>query len=298
MSFDALKAQLKQISEKLYYTMDRILPIPAGTREERLFEAMRYVTLSHGKRLRPFLLVSSANLFGVGQDSSLLTAAAVEFIHTYSLVHDDLPAMDDDDLRRGQLSCHKKYDEATAILVGDALLTYAFEVLADASVHQDAGVRVELIQAIAQASGFSGMAGGQMLDLLAEHVPLELSEIVRMQRMKTGELFATSCEAGAILGKALRPQRNALRAYAHSIGIAFQIIDDLLDAEGTRAETGKAVGKDQERGKATLISCIGVDQARAHAELLTEQAINHLSCFDSRADCLRDLAKYVITRYN
>ncbi len=297
MSFDALEAQLQQVGQQVYYTMDRILPVPSGTKEERLFEAMRYMTFSHGKRLRPFLVVSSANLFGVSQESSLLTAAAIEFIHTYSLVHDDLPTMDDDDMRRGQPSCHKKYDEATAILVGDALLTYAFEVLADVSVHQDAAVRVDLIQAVAQATGFSGMAGGQMLDLLAEHVQLEFSEIVRLQRMKTGELFAISCEAGAILGKAPRPLRHSLRAYAHSIGIAFQIIDDLLDAEGTREDTGKAVGKDQGRGKATLISCIGIEQARAHAKLLVEQAINHLSCFDSRADCLRDLAKYVVTRY-
>lgn len=298
MFFQTLTAALDEISEKVNYTMDSLLPISAGTREGKLLEAMRYVTLSRGKRLRPFLLVSSANLFGVGQESSLRAAAAIEFIHTYSLVHDDLPAMDNDDLRRGQASCHVKYDEATAILTGDALLTFAFEVLANDSVHQDAAVRVELIQAVAQAAGAGGMVGGQMLDIIAEHNKLELGEIVRLQRMKTGELFAISCEAGAILGKAQRLQRQALRAYAYSIGVAFQIIDDLLDVEGSRQETGKAVGKDQGRGKATLISAVGIEQARFHAELLTEQAINHLAVFDNRADCLRELAKYIITRYN
>jgi farnesyl diphosphate synthase len=295
--FTALEKQLQEVGELLYQKMDDFLPVPEGTMEQKLMEAMRYSALSHGKKLRPFLTVMTSQLFGVSLESSLQTAAAIEFIHVYSLIHDDLPAMDDDDFRRGQPSCHKKYGEALAILAGDALLTYAFQALADEGTHRDASVRIELIEAVAKASGYAGMVGGQTIDILAENQDLEFSEIVRLQRMKTGALFAISCEAGAILGKAPRNLRNALKAYAHNLGLAFQITDDLLDAEGTREATGKTVRKDQQAGKKTFVSVMGVDQARAHAKMLAEQAVEHLSAFRDQAQTLKVLAQYVISRH-
>jgi len=261
-----------------------------------ILEAMRYSALSGGKRLRPFLVVCSANLFGVSEKSAIEAACAIEFIHTYSLIHDDLPAMDNDDLRRGKPSCHKAFGEAAAILAGDGLLTYAFQVLSSPNLHPDPAVRCELINALAQASGSWGMVGGQMMDIEAEKQNLSVDEIIRLQRLKTGELFAVSCEAGAILGKAPSMMRKLLRAYAHDMGLAFQITDDLLDAEGTRAETGKAVGKDKDAGKATLVTGMGIERARDHAQLLIDQAISHLDVFDKKADNLRELAKFVISR--
>lgn len=264
--------------------------------EQTVIKAMRYSALSGGKRLRPFLTVASAHLFGVSREASLLTAAAIEFIHTYSLIHDDLPAMDDDSLRRGKPSCHVVFGEAAAILAGDALLTFAFQVLADDRVHADPSVRCELIRTLSVASGFRGMVGGQMMDLEAENKKLSIDEIIRLQRLKTGELFAMSCEAGAILGKAPRPMRNALRGYAHDIGLAFQITDDLLDAEGTRTEVGKNVNKDKQAGKATLVSVLGIDRAREQARILANQAKGHLEVFDKKADDLRALAEFVIER--
>ncbi len=266
--------------------------------EAKVIEAMRYSALAGGKRLRPFLTVESAKLFGVNPDAAILTAAAIEFVHTYSLVHDDLPAMDNDDFRRGKPSCHKQFGEAAAILAGDALLTYAFEVLANPRVHADANVRCELIRALARASGVRGMVGGQMMDLDAEHQELSIDEVIRLQRLKTGELFAVSCEAGGILGKAAEPLRARLQRYAHDMGLAFQITDDLLDVEGTRTETGKGVRKDKAKGKATLIAVLGVDRAREQARTLADQAIEHLSAFDNRADMLRTLANFVVTRKN
>ncbi len=266
--------------------------------EAKVIEAMRYSALAGGKRLRPFLTVESAKLFGVNPDAALLTAAAIEFVHTYSLVHDDLPAMDNDDFRRGKPSCHKQFGEAAAILAGDALLTYAFEVLANPRVHPDANVRCELIRSVARASGVRGMVGGQMMDLDAEHQNLSIDEVIRLQRLKTGELFAVSCEAGAILGKAPETMRSRLQRYAHDMGLAFQITDDLLDVEGTRTETGKGVKKDAAAGKATLVSVLGLERAREQSQTLAEQAIEHLSAFDGRADKLRALAKFVVTRKN
>lgn len=312
-----LQKELAIVSQALHDKMDALLPHPDGEAsnvisfadrnseaqraprggEARVMEAMRYSALSGGKRLRPFLTVSSAELFGVSRDASLYTAAAIEFVHTYSLIHDDLPAMDDDDFRRGQPSCHKKYDEATAILAGDALLTLSFELLAMDDVHTDAAVRCELIRSLAYAAGSRGMVGGQMLDMEAEHKRLSVDEIIRLQRLKTGEMFAVSCEAGAILGKAPRPQRNALQRYAHDIGLAFQITDDLLDAEGTREQTGKEVGRDRELGKATLVEALGIDRARAQAQILAEQAASHLDVFDrKKSEPLRKIAEYVVSR--
>jgi len=264
--------------------------------EETVVDAMRYSALNGGKRLRPFLTVCASNLFGVSKDSAFHTAAAIEFIHTYSLIHDDLPAMDNDDLRRGKPTCHIKFGEAAAILAGDGLLTFAFQVLSNPRTHVDPSVRCELISELAQASGSWGMVGGQMLDLEAEKKTLSLDEIIRLQRLKTGELFAVSCEAGAILGKAPAMMRKLLRAYAHDMGLAFQITDDLLDVEGNRDETGKGVRKDKIAGKATLVSIMGVERAREHAKALTEQAISHLDVFDKRADSLRALADFVVNR--
>ena len=268
----------------------------ANIKEDTVLEAMRYSALDGGKRLRPFLTVCASNLFGVGKDSAFEVASAIEFIHTYSLIHDDLPAMDNDDLRRGKPTCHIKFGEAAAILAGDGLLTLAFQVLANGRTHPDPAVRCELISALAQASGSWGMVGGQMLDLEAEHKQLSLDEIIRLQRLKTGELFAVSCEAGAILGKAPLMMRKMLRAYAHDMGLAFQITDDLLDVEGSRDETGKGVRKDKIAGKATLVSIMGVQRAREHSQILAQQAISHLDVFDKRAENLRLLAEFVVAR--
>ncbi|MBM3573631.1 MAG: polyprenyl synthetase family protein [Alphaproteobacteria bacterium] len=286
---------MEEAARAVEETLDALLPGEAMP-EGRLFEAMRYATMGGGKRIRPFLVLSSARVFGVAERCARRAAAALEMVHCYSLVHDDLPAMDDDDLRRGRPTCHKAFDEATAILAGDALLTLAFEVLADPETHADPQVRVDLIAGLAKAAGPEGMAGGQMLDLVAEHHALEMPEITRLQRLKTGALIGFGCEAGAILGKAAMPLRHALHAYAHDLGLAFQIADDLLDAEGSVAETGKKTGKDQERGKATFVSLLGIERARDHARMLVDQAIKHLEVLGERADLLRQMARFVIER--
>lgn len=292
-----LNAALENIAELLQEKMDALLPTPENQREPRLAEAMRYATLSSGKRIRPFLAVTTASLFGVSKSSALQAAAAIEFIHSYSLIHDDLPAMDDDDERRGQPSCHKKFDEATAILAGDALLTYAFEVLADRSTHSSHSVRCELIRTIAKASGPCGMVGGQMIDILADNkTEMSINQIIHLQRLKTGELFAVACEVGAILGNAAPNLRNLLRAYAHDIGLAFQITDDILDAE---AESGSKVERiDKSSDKPTFVSAMGMDKAKEQARILCEQAVNHLDVFGKRADLLRDVARHIVTRKN
>ncbi len=264
--------------------------------ENQLLEAMRYSALGGGKRVRPFLVVASADLFGVSRSRSLRAAAAIEMIHCYSLIHDDLPAMDDDKLRRGRPTVHIKFDEATAILAGDALLTKAFEVLASEATHSDARVRADLCLAYAKAAGDRGMVGGQMLDLVAQDHELDVPEITRLQRMKTGELISVSCEAGCILGKVSAETRTVLRGYAHDIGLAFQIADDLLDVEGTAEQVGKATGKDEAAGKATFVSLLGADRARKQANLLVEQAVNHLNIFDERAVLLQELARFIVNR--
>ncbi|HEC91136.1 MAG TPA: polyprenyl synthetase family protein [Alphaproteobacteria bacterium] len=276
--------------------LDRFLRIEDENPEHRLTEAMRYVTLGGGKRIRPFLVVSSAALFNVAESSARRVAAALEMVHCYSLVHDDLPAMDDDDLRRGKPTCHIEYDEATAVLVGDALLTKAFEIIAHADTHQDARVRADLVFELAKAAGDEGMVGGQMLDLMAETRELKMAEITRLQRMKTGMLIGYACEAGAILGKAPKSARHALRAYAHDLGLAFQIVDDLLDVEGNEKELGKKTGKDAGLGKATFVSLLGAGRAREQAELLAAQAAEHLEIFEEKADPLKNLAQYVVER--
>lgn len=275
--------------------LDRLLAVPPDL-EARVLEAMRYSALGPGKRLRPFLVLASARLFGVARSCALQVAAAVEMVHAYSLVHDDLPAMDDSDLRRGRPTCHKEFDEATAVLAGDGLLTMAFEVLAHPDAHPDPAVRCELVAALAAAAGAAGMVGGQMIDLIAERRRLDIGAITRLQRMKTGALIAFACEAGAILARAPAEPRTALRGYAHDLGLAFQIADDLLDVEGSSAETGKPVGADAAAGKATFVSILGVERARAQAELLVRQAAAHLDLFGRRAELLREAARYVISR--
>jgi len=287
---------LAEAAREVDALIDKLVPVPAGL-EARVFEAMRYAALGPGKRLRPFLVLASSHLFSVGRRSALQVAAAVEMVHAYSLVHDDLPAMDDSDLRRGRPTCHKAFDEATAVLAGDGLLTLAFEVLAHPDTHGDAGVRCDLIQALAIASGNQGMVAGQMIDLLAEHrSDLNVGAITRLQRLKTGALIAFACEAGAHLGKAPEEARIALRGYAHDLGLAFQIADDLLDVEGTSGETGKPVGQDSAAGKATFVSILGVERAREQARLLVRQAVAHLDLFDDNADLLREAARFVVER--
>jgi farnesyl diphosphate synthase len=279
----------------LVAVLDALLPMRDAL-EGRVFEAMRYSTLGGGKRLRPFLVMEGARLFGVNENCALRVACAIEMVHCYSLVHDDLPAMDDDDLRRGRPTTHVKYDEATAILAGDGLLTRAFEVLAHPSTHGDAQVRADLVLALAAAAGAEGMVGGQMIDLAAEHQSLDINTITRLQRLKTGALIAFSAEAGAILGKAPTAARQALIGYAHDLGLAFQIADDLLDTEGSAEDVGKKTGKDAARGKATFVSILGIERARAQADMLAEQACGHLDMFAERAELLRQLARFVVER--
>lgn len=269
---------------------------PAAGPGGRIVEAMRYASLGGGKRVRPFLLLTCADLFDVQRSSALRAAAAVEMVHCYSLVHDDLPAMDDDALRRGRPTCHMQFDEATAILAGDALLTRAFQVLAQADTHDDPRVRADLVLALAEASGEYGMVGGQMMDMLAENQTLTMPEVTRMQRMKTGMLIGASCDMGAIMGHAGSQARSALRAFAHDLGLAFQIADDLLDVEGRAEEVGKQTGKDSDAGKATFVSLMGVDQARRQSLLLRDQAIGHLEMFGKKNHPLRELAHFAVSR--
>jgi farnesyl diphosphate synthase len=276
-------------------TLSALLPLPAGP-ESRALDAMRYGALGAGKRLRPFLVVASGDLFDVAHDFSLRVAAAAEMVHCYSLIHDDLPCMDDADLRRGRPSVHRQYDEATAVLAGDALLTLAFEVLAVPATHVDAEVRSELVRALAAAAGPAGMVGGQAIDLSASAQDLDPAAITRMQSLKTGAMIGFCCEAGAILGHADPPKRHALKAYAHDLGLAFQIADDLLDAEGASQDLGKPVRQDKARGKATLVEVMGAERARAQAGMLAGQARRHLDIFGRKAQLLQDLAGFVINR--
>ena len=275
--------------------LEALLSLPEGP-ERRVFEAMRYACLAGGKRMRPFLVLESCRLFDIDGDHALRIAAALEMVHCYSLVHDDLPAMDDDDMRRGRPTAHKAFDEATAILAGDGLLTRAFEVLADPATHADGGVRAALVLALARAAGPDGMVGGQMIDMAVEHAPTGIGEITRLQRMKTGALIQFACETGAIVAHAPEALRHALHFFAQDFGLAFQMADDILDVEGSAAAMGKAVGKDAARGKATFVSLLGLDRARDQADRLAAQAAAHLAPFGRDADRLRDLAGWVVRR--
>lgn len=290
-----LQEAMQECVEDVNKSISKLLP-ETDLAEARLFEAMRYGTLNGGKRLRPFLVFQSSRLFNVDRKRAKRVAAAIEFMHCYSLIHDDLPAMDNASIRRGAPSLHKKYDEATAILAGDALLTLAFEVLSEPETHEDPRVRVSLVNALAKAAGGHGMVGGQMLDLIGEEEEFDLGTVSRMQRMKTGKLIAFACESGAILGKASEPQHKALCNYAYDLGLAFQVTDDILDVEADPSDTGKPANQDSNAGKSTFVSTMGKEQAKMRAEMLVHQAIRHLSIFEARADNLRELALYVLQR--
>jgi farnesyl diphosphate synthase len=284
-------------AEEIDQALDVLLPRAEGP-EARLYEAMRYAAIGGGKRLRGFLVLEGARQFAVSPQAALRVAAAIEMVHAYSLVHDDLPAMDNDDLRRGKPTVHRAFDEATAILVGDALQSHAFTVLAEEDTHSDPAVRAELVRGLSRAAGPRGMCGGQMLDMLAEQAGQKLDEpaVGRLQTLKTGKLIEFSAEAGAVLGKAAHAQRHALCLYGRELGAAFQIADDLLDATASAAEAGKRTGKDAAAGKATLVGLLGLDRARLQAERLVAQARAHLDGFGERADLLRMLADFVIER--
>ena len=292
---DLLKAALDDIAADMDRAFDLLLPVPKDGRA-RLYEAMRHAAIGGGKRLRPLLVLASAQLFNVSRDAALRVGTAIECIHVYSLVHDDMPCMDDDDLRRGKPTVHKAFDEATAVLAGDSLHALAFEILADAATHPDPFVRTELMSELARASGPAGMAGGQMMDLMAADSLFDIAAVTRLQQLKTGALIAFCLEAGAILGRVPPEGRQGLRGYARDVGLAFQIADDVLDAEGDAAIAGKALQKDAEAGKATFLSLLGLDRAKAQMHMLVDQAIAHLQGFGKEADLLRAIARYIVER--
>lgn len=291
----SLRDALAEVSAEIDRRFDQVLAIPDDPRAN-LYRAMRHAAIGGGKRLRPLLVFATARLFGVSREAAGRAGLALECIHVYSLIHDDLPAMDDDDLRRGKPTVHKAFDEATAILAGDSLHALAFEVLADPDTHPDPFVRAELVLDLARAAGPSGMSGGQMMDIEAEKMTLDLAGITRLQALKTGALIASAVEAGAILGRVAPEGRTGLRGYARDIGLAFQIADDLLDYEGDEEKTGKRVGKDQAAGKETFLSLLGVERAREQARLLVDQAVQHLHSYGPEADLLRDIARYILER--
>jgi len=286
---------LSRAAAAVELVLERVLPEPHG-RHARVLEAMRYATFAGGKRLRPYLTLAGARLFGVPEARALRAAAAIEVLHTYSLVHDDLPCMDDDDFRRGRPTTHRRFDEATAVLAGDALLTIAFEILADPATHPSGEVRARLISRLAKAAGAEGMIGGQMMDMRSSAHDYSKDEIILLQRMKTGALFEFSAEAGAILAEAGDDHQARLRSFARDFGLAFQIADDLIDLTGAAETAGKAVGKDQAQGKATLVSIWGVEGARAESRRLADSAAEVVSPYGADADELRALPYFLLDR--
>ena len=284
---EMLKEALLNCSILVQKRIDELLPQDFS--DSKLVEAMRYSALSEGKRIRPFLVISTAQIFGIPAAAALNAAVAIELVHTYSLIHDDLPAMDNDDLRRGKPTCHKKFSEATAILAGDALLTYAFEILAEDKAHKDASVRCELIKTLAKASGFMGMAGGQMIDLEKANQKISHEELAKLHRLKTGELFIAAVEMGAILGQANSEDKKTLRAFAHDFGLAFQIKDDILDSD-------ESAGKESQEN-ASIVDLMGIENSKKQLALLKDQAISHLKTFDKKASLLADLTDF-IAEYN
>lgn len=295
MTEASLQEALAEVAHGVEALLQDLMPAGDGPIGQ-LRGAMRHGSLNGGKRLRPFLLVRSADLFAVPRARSLRAAAALEMVHCYSLVHDDLPAMDDSDLRRGRPTVHKAFDEATAILAGDALLTEAFGVLADPATHPDAAVRCRLVAGLARAAGSEGMVGGQAIDLSGERHDLDLAGIERLQALKTGALIAYACEAGALLGEAPAEQAAALLDYARLLGLAFQIVDDLLDVEGTTEELGKPARQDAELGKATFVLHLGIEGARGRAAELADKARSRLDSFGENADALRQTVEFVLAR--
>lgn len=287
--------RLKEVADRLTVALDQLIP-PAGGPEADLMRAMRHAALANGKRMRPFYVLETGRMFGAPEKSLLRVAAALECVHTYSLVHDDLPCMDDDDVRRGQPTVHKAFDEATAVLAGDALLTLAFRILADSDTHDDPAIRIELIERLSDASGALGMVGGQMIDMLGPDMPRDINTITRMQRLKTGALISYSTEAAAIVGGARAAERHALAGFSHDLGLAYQIADDILDAVGEESMTGKAVRKDRDAGKANFVTLLGLDGARERVRLLAAQAREHLAIFRNRADILLQSVDFVLGR--
>jgi farnesyl diphosphate synthase len=306
ISAASFTARLNAAANEIEHLLDRLLagaPAPDEiARPKRLIEAMRYASLGGGKRLRPFLTIETAALFGVQREHALMAGAAIECIHCYSLVHDDLPSMDDDDLRRGRPTLHKAFDEATAILAGDGLLTFAFDILARAETHPAAAVRVALVAGLARAAGLGGMVGGQQMDLAAEgrfgaeEAPRDEQGVITLQAMKTGAILRFCCDAGAILGDAPRAKRDAITRYGRAVGQAFQIADDLLDVEGDTATLGKAAGKDAAHGKATLVDLLGPAGARQKLEDLVIEAEKALTPFGGDAAILKAAARFVAER--
>lgn len=290
-----LRSAAADTAKEIDGMFDLLLPLPDDPRRQ-LFEGMRHAAISGGKRLRPLLVKATGALFSLDPVHVARVGVAVECIHVYSLIHDDLPAMDDDDMRRGKPTVHKAFDEATAILAGDCLHDIAFDILADEETHPDPFVRCELVQALARASGPNGMVGGQMMDLIAERESFDLPTVTRLQQLKTGAIIGFCVEAAAIMGHLPPEGRTGLRGYAHDIGLAFQIADDLLDVEGNATVTGKAVGKDAVAGKQTFVSLLGPERAKQQAKMLIEQAKAHLHGYDERADLLRAIADYVVER--
>lgn len=290
-----IERPLAQIAAEIDALFDRVLVIPSDL-SARLLEAMRHAAIGGGKRLRPLLACASADLFSVPRKMSLRAALAVECIHVHSLIHDDLPCMDDDDLRRGKPTVHVAFDEATAVLAGDSLLALAFEVLCNPETHPNGDIRSELARDLAHAAGAFGMAGGQMLDLLPMQPPVDIEKIARLQRLKTGAIIGWSVESGAILGGASTDQRLSLRGYAQNLGLAFQIADDLLDVSGDPSSVGKRLRKDEAQGKETFVTLLGEERARRQAEILVEQAIEHLHAFGASADLLASIARFAISR--
>ncbi|HYE27028.1 MAG TPA: farnesyl diphosphate synthase [Allosphingosinicella sp.] len=290
-----LAPALDQVRAEIDTFFSELLTVPPDPRA-RLYEAMRYAVLGGGKRLRPLLVVASAALFHTARERAVRVGAAVECVHAYSLIHDDLPAMDDDDLRRGKPTLHKAFGEATAILAGDALHALAFEIVADEATHEDPFVRAELTAELARAAGPAGMAGGQMMDLAAAEEALDLGAVTRLQQLKTGALIGFCLEAGAIMGRVPPEWRIKLRGYARDVGLAFQIADDLLDEEGQEEKTGKKVGKDRAKGKETFVTLLGRDRARQQADLLVRQAVDYLKSYGAEADLLRAIARFAVER--